>query len=218
MANRVPVPARIRYLIVCAVGLLAAYTVGALLSYARVYIMHVLGEKIILQFRKDIYARLQTLSVSYFDNRQTGEIRSRVTSDTQVVEEFVNHAADTLICDPIRLVIMCVIMFHKSSTLALVALIQLPILFFVSYTFSRRIRSIYRAVRERQPRSAQGPGTDQRNQSNQAFVREKMSSRASALMQSPRDEHQGHKTWFSSSRADWLSDRLRLCGRSARYR
>ncbi|MCL5103135.1 MAG: ABC transporter ATP-binding protein/permease [Armatimonadetes bacterium] len=149
MANRAPYPARVRYLILCALGLLGAYTVGALLSYARAYIMHILGEKVILQVRKDIYARLQTLSVSYFDNRQTGEIMSRVTSDTQVVEEFVNHAADTLVCDAVRLAGMCVIMFSISTTLTLVALIPLPILFFASYTFSRRIRSIYRAVRER---------------------------------------------------------------------
>ncbi len=74
---------------------------------------------------------------------------SRVTNDTQMVEEFVNHAADTLVSDVFRLFAMCAVMFYLSSKLALVALIPVPILFFLAFRFARRIRGTYRAVRER---------------------------------------------------------------------
>ena len=136
-------------LLLCAVWLLAVYAALAFLMFARSCVMHVLGEKIILELRKQVYSRLQMLSVSYFDSSRTGEIMSRVTNDTEVVEEFVNHAADTLISDVIRLIAMCVVMFVISPVLAFVALVPVPILFFLAFRFARRIRRIYRAVRER---------------------------------------------------------------------
>jgi ABC-type multidrug transport system fused ATPase/permease subunit len=140
---------RIRLLIFLALLLAGIYALNSLLSFARGYIMHVLGEKLILTLRKDVYRHLQQLSVSFFDTRQTGEIMSRVTSDTQVVEEFVNHAADTLVSDVIKMVAMCVVMFLISPLLSIIALVPVPILFYAGFRFARRIKSIYRAVRER---------------------------------------------------------------------
>lgn len=140
---------RFRVLIISAIALLGVYLITAVFNYARSYLMHVLGEKIILDIRKEIYSRLQMLSVSYYDNHQTGEIMSRVTNDSEVVEEFVNHAADTMISDVLKLLAMIVVMFHMSPQLALVSLIPVPILFILTYGFARRIRGIYRSVRER---------------------------------------------------------------------
>lgn len=147
--NAPPMSSRIRLLVIYAIGLLLLYAGESVLSWVRALVMHVLGEKVILKLRKDIYSRLQMLSVSYFDSRQTGEIMSRVANDTQAVEEFVNHAADTLISDFIKLIAMVAIMHWLSPTLTKVALIPIPILFFLAFRFSRKIRSIYRAVRER---------------------------------------------------------------------
>ena len=144
-------PLRQRYILLglAAGGLLAVYLVSALLTFIRSYVMHVLGEKVILELRRHSFQRLLQLSASYYDSRQTGEIMSRVTNDTQVVEEFVNHAADTLVSDVIKLVAMCVVMLALSRTLALIALVPVPLLFLLAYRFSRRIRRIYRAVRAR---------------------------------------------------------------------
>ena len=140
---------RYSMLVLCAIGLLIAYCASAGLSFMRAYVMHVLGEKIILDLRKKVYFHLQTLSISYFDNHQTGEIMSRVTNDAEVVEEFVNHAADTLVSDIIKLIAICIILFFTSKTLALIALIPVPIVFVMAFRFSRRVRKVYKSVRER---------------------------------------------------------------------
>lgn len=140
---------RILVLVICALGLLLSYAVGAGLSYARSVVMHILGERVILELRKQVYSRLQMLSNSYFDNSQTGEIMSRVTNDTEVVEEFVNHAADTLISDVVKFLAICVVMLIVSPTLGLMALVPVPIVFFLTFRFAKRIRKIYRSVRER---------------------------------------------------------------------
>ena len=89
------------------------------------------------------------LSLSYFDSRQTGEIMSRVTNDSEVVESFVNHAADTLISDVIKLFAMVTVMFIVSPTLAAIALVPVPILFVLAFRFSKRVRPLYRRIRER---------------------------------------------------------------------
>jgi len=145
----VKLDARMALLVRIIFMLLAVYGMMALMGFVRAYVMHVLGEKIIMQLRKDVYARLQLLSVSYFSSHQTGEIMSRVTSDSQMVEEFVNHAADTLIADVIKLIAICAVMFWVSPKLAWISLAPVPIVFFLAYRFARSIRPIYRKVRER---------------------------------------------------------------------
>lgn len=149
LASGVPAAVRYKTLAICAMIILCAYAFGALMTFIRGFVMHVLGEKIILEIRKRSFGRLLTLSVSYFDSNQTGEIMSRITNDTEVVEEFVNHAADTLISDVIKLTAMTVVMIMISRTLAAIALLPVPLLFVMAYRFSKRIRPLYRSVRQR---------------------------------------------------------------------
>ncbi len=144
-----PAAQRTHTLLLCAAGAMLAYAASALLVFCRSFVMHVLGEKIILELRRSIFSRLQMLSLSYFDSRQTGEIMSRVTNDSEVVESFVNHAADTLISDVIKLFAMVTVMFIVSPTLAAIALVPVPILFVLAFRFSKRVRPLYRRIRER---------------------------------------------------------------------
>lgn len=125
------------------------YGSSSFMVWVRMKTMHILGERILVDIRKQIYSRLQMLSLSYFDSGQTGEIMSRVTNDSEVVEEFVTHAADTLVSDAIRLIAMCIIMFYVCKTLAIISLLPVPIIFVLALTFSRKVRPIYRKVRER---------------------------------------------------------------------
>lgn len=140
---------RAHMLITGTVALLLLYGSSSFMVWVRMKTMHILGERILVDIRKQVYARLQMLSASFFDNSQTGEIMSRVTNDSEVVEEFVTHAADTLVSDTIRLVAMCIVMFYVCTTLAGISLLPVPIIFLLAFTFSRKVRPIYRKVRER---------------------------------------------------------------------
>lgn len=140
---------RWRLLVISTVAQILLYGSSSFMVWVRMKTMHILGERILVDIRKQIYSRLQMLSLSYFDSGQTGEIMSRVTNDSEVVEEFVTHAADTLVSDAIRLVAMCIIMFYVCKTLAIISLLPVPIIFVLALTFSRRVRPIYRKVRER---------------------------------------------------------------------
>ena len=141
--------ARFHLLIVSTLVQMSVYVSSSFVIWVRTQTMHILGEKILLDLRKHIYSRMQGLSISFFDNQQTGEIMSRVTNDSEVVEEFITHAADTLISDAIRLVAMCVVMFYICSTLAYISVLPIPILFLLAFRFSKKVRPVYRLVRQR---------------------------------------------------------------------
>jgi len=141
--------ARFHLLMVSTLVQMAVYGSSSFMIWVRTRTMHILGERILLDLRKHVYERMQGLSVSFFDNRQTGEIMSRVTNDSEVVEEFITHAADTLISDAIRLVAMCLVMFWVCKTLALIAVVPIPILFLLAFRFSKKVRPVYRLVRQR---------------------------------------------------------------------
>ena len=119
--------ARWRLLLVSTLAQILLYGSSSFMVWVRMKTMHILGERILVDIRKQVYSRLQALSISYFDSGQTGEIMSRVTNDSEVVEEFVTHAADTLISDTIRLAAMCVVMFYVCKTLAIISLLPVPI-------------------------------------------------------------------------------------------
>lgn len=142
-------PERISKLWLYMAILLGLHLSGGLLQFIRTYVMHVLGEQFILDLRKRTYEHLQKLSLNYYESRQTGEIMSRVTNDTEVVEEFVTHAADTLVGDVLRLLVSIGILFYLSAHLAIAAMVPVPFLAVVTYFYSRKIRRIYRKVRER---------------------------------------------------------------------
>jgi len=131
------------------IGLALVFTTLAILNRTRAYVMHALGERFILDLSRKIYEHVQSLSLTFFESQQTGEVMSRVTNDSQVVEEFVTHAADTLVADALQVILIVVILFQLSTPLALIALIPVPVLGLITYRYSRKVRKMYRACRER---------------------------------------------------------------------
>lgn len=140
---------RLHMLALIAVGLAMLHVTVAALNRSRALIMHVLGEKFILDLRRKLYSHLQKLSLTYYETQQTGEIMSRVTNDSEVVEEFVTHAADMVFADALKVVAIVLILFHFSVPLAIVTMIPVPILGLITYKYSRKVRRVYRSTRER---------------------------------------------------------------------
>jgi subfamily B ATP-binding cassette protein MsbA len=126
------------------------FGVHAVFVSRRTYVMHVLGQRFVLDIRRRLYAHLQRLSLTYYDSRQTGEIMSRVSNDVNVLEDLVVHGTDTVIVQVLTLIGATAIVFgYLSWQLGLVILAPIPILLLLIYRFSLRIRPIYRSIRDR---------------------------------------------------------------------
>ncbi|UCH33025.1 MAG: ABC transporter ATP-binding protein [Armatimonadota bacterium] len=133
-----------------AIAFVLVFGVHALFVARRTYVMHVLGQRFVLDIRRRLYDHLQRLSLTYYDARQTGEIMSRVSNDVNVLEDLVVHGTDTVIVQILTLVGAAAIVFgYLSWELGLVILAPVPILLVSIYRFSLRIRPIYRSIRDR---------------------------------------------------------------------
>jgi subfamily B ATP-binding cassette protein MsbA len=130
-------------------GMLGAYVALQLVSAADLYLRHALGERFILDLRVSLYDYLQRLALSYFERTSTGEIMSRVTNDVNELERFVTHGSSLTLVDLLRLVGTALVLLVLDWRLALVVMLPVPVLAVALRMFNRRVRPIYRQVRDR---------------------------------------------------------------------
>jgi subfamily B ATP-binding cassette protein MsbA len=88
--------------------------------------------------------------LSYHDNKRTGDLISRITSDIDSVQDFISQALLGILVNVLTLVGMLLVMFYLDWRFTLIALSVAPALFVVVYTFTRRIKQASRAVRKKQ--------------------------------------------------------------------
>ncbi|MGQ9458795.1 MAG: ABC transporter ATP-binding protein [Anaerolineae bacterium] len=130
-------------------GLVGVYALLNLVNAADLYIRHALGERIIYDLRVRVYAYLQRLSLSFFERTPTGELMSRVTNDVNALEQFVTHGATLTTVDLLRLLGTAGILLALEWRVALLTLLPIPILVVALRLFNRRVRPVYRRVRDR---------------------------------------------------------------------
>jgi len=140
-------PARIMPTLLAFVGV----TIGSqLFNFLRTYWLHVAGQKLLHQLRVRLYTHFQQLSLTYYDNRQTGDLMSRMTGDVEQIENIMVHGLDILLSGLLGMIIAYYYIFFKySTTLAWLILIPVPVLGFSIYFFSSRVRKIYRTIRDK---------------------------------------------------------------------
>jgi ABC-type multidrug transport system fused ATPase/permease subunit len=129
--------------------MIGVYALLALVEFGDQYLRHVLGEQFLLDLRVRIYDYLQRLSLSFFERTSTGELMSRVTNDVNELEHFITHGVTLIVVDFLRLVGASAILIWLDWRLALVALLPIPVIGFGLRRFNRRVRPIYRRVRDR---------------------------------------------------------------------
>jgi len=133
-----------------AAGVILLNGANSYFAARRTYVMHVVGQGLMRDLRVRLYDHLQKLSLTYYDSRQTGDTMSRLSNDVQAIENFVVHATDTLIVQILTLLGAAGVMFAVLSwKISLVVLIPVPFLIVGVVRFSRRIRKIYREIRDR---------------------------------------------------------------------
>lgn len=128
---------------------------GALVVLAVIYMISVatqwLQQRLMLQvsqrslkhLRKDLYDKVQTLPMSYFDNNSTGDIMSRFTNDVDTVGEMLNTTLIQLISGMITIGGTVILMLTTNWILGLITIIVTPLLTFISKTIIKKGRSAY---------------------------------------------------------------------------
>jgi ATP-binding cassette, subfamily B, bacterial len=133
---------------VAAVAVIAI--VGAVSSYFEKYLTTSVSQWVGHDLRRTLYQHIQWLSLAEHDESRTGDLITRVTSDIEVVQDFINSALLGILVNVITLVGMVGVMFYLNWRFTLIALSVSPVLFLVVYYYTRRIKRASRAVRKKE--------------------------------------------------------------------
>jgi subfamily B ATP-binding cassette protein MsbA len=121
-------------------------------QYVNTYMIEWVGNRVVMDLRKETFAHLQELPVGYFNSTQTGEMISRTVNDSALLERAVATVLTDLARQPIVLAGAVVYAVSRDWRLALAALLAFPICLVPILGFGRRVR---RAAREGQERMAE---------------------------------------------------------------
>jgi len=133
-----------------ALAVVAIALVGALSSYTQKYLTTSVAQWVGHDLRRFLYHHIQRLSLSYHDNKRTGDLISRITSDIDSVQDFVSQALLGLVVNVLTLIGMLCVMFYLDWRFTLIALSVAPALFIVVFSYTRRIKQASRAVRKKE--------------------------------------------------------------------
>jgi ATP-binding cassette subfamily B protein len=133
---------------VAAVAVIAI--VGAISAYFEKYLTTSVSQWVSHDLRKTLYHHIQRLSLADHDEARTGDLITRVTSDIEAIQDFINSALLGILVDMTTLVGMIGVMFYLNWRFTLIALSVLPALFLVVFYYTRRIKSASRAVRKQE--------------------------------------------------------------------
>ncbi len=133
-----------------AIAALVIAALGALCSYAEKYLTTSVGQWIMHDLRRTLYSHIQRLSLAYHDQKQTGDLISRVTGDIDAIQSFVASGLLGALINCLTLVGMVGVMFYINWRFTLIALSVAPVLFVLIYTFTRRIKKASRELRKKE--------------------------------------------------------------------
>ena len=133
-----------------AIALIVVALLSALSSYSEKYLTSSVGQWVVHDLRRTLYSHIQRLSLSYHDEKSTGDLISRVTSDIDAIQNLVSSALLGTLINSLTLIGMLGVMLYLSWKFTLVALCVAPVLFVVAYTFTRRIKQASREVRKKE--------------------------------------------------------------------
>lgn len=117
--------------------------------YAQYYLTMLVAQRSLADLRREIFAHVQRLPVSYFDRHPVGRIVTRLTTDVDVINEMFAAGVISIAMDVLTLLGIVAIMAVLDWRLALVTLALLPPMALAINFFRLRARQNYRAIRER---------------------------------------------------------------------
>jgi subfamily B ATP-binding cassette protein MsbA len=133
-----------------ALAVLTIAIMGALCSYADKYVTTSVAQWVMHDLRRLVYHHLQRLSLAYHDNKQTGDLLSRVTSDIDAIQSFIASGLLGSAVNILTLAGMVGVMFYLNWRFTLIALSITPVLFAVVFHYTRRIKKAAREVRKKE--------------------------------------------------------------------
>ncbi|MBP3435929.1 MAG: ABC transporter ATP-binding protein [Clostridia bacterium] len=130
-------------LIVLVVTLLCVYFLQNLSGTFRTFYMRIAGDRFLTDMRNDIYRKAQYLPARFYDKTSTGSIFTRISNDTQTLNNFTLRMAQDAVVQFFTMIGIMIIMFSMNWKLTLLSLIPVPFVAIGSRIFGKKIKPVY---------------------------------------------------------------------------
>jgi len=128
--------------------LLTVYTGSLAASAGSFYIMIIVGQKVLFTLRSQVFHKIESLSLRFFDKQETGDMMSRMTNDTEVINRVLSRGISRFASSIFTLAGILIAMLTLNLSLALVSFSILPLMVISTLFFSKRVRKAYRRTRK----------------------------------------------------------------------
>jgi ABC-type multidrug transport system fused ATPase/permease subunit len=131
-------------------SLLALFLIRILFRFLSSYCSHRAAWRLVLELRMKVYNAIQSFSMDYFHNKQTGDLLSRVMNDVATFELIYAHITPDIITNFVTLTGVTAILFSINARLALITCIPIPFILLSGWFFSRRVRPNFSKMQKSQ--------------------------------------------------------------------
>ena len=121
------------------ITLIALLAIG---TFIRFYLMTWIGERVSADIRKAVFNRLVILHPSYFEENMSGEIMSRLTTDTTLLQSIIGSSFSMALRSSLMLIGGLIMMFITNLKLTLIVIAVVPVVMFPMMYFGRKVRSL----------------------------------------------------------------------------
>jgi len=132
-----------RQIVIAGIIVLILYILRMLLRYFVQYYGHLMGVRMQKQMRSDLFAHLEKLPYSFFDNHETGSIMTRLTSDLFEVSELAHHGPENLFICAVMIIGSFVYLCTIDVNLTLIIFTCVPIMIAVSIVTRKKMRQAF---------------------------------------------------------------------------
>ena len=130
-------------------ALIALFVLQAIFVSVRYYLFTIVGERIVTDLRKRLFDAIVEQEIGFFDHTKTGELTSRLTSDTQILQNAVTVNVSMALRNLLQAIGGIAVLFFTSFDLALVMVIAVPAVVGIAVYYGRRVRKLSRKVQDK---------------------------------------------------------------------
>jgi subfamily B ATP-binding cassette protein MsbA len=129
-------------------ALIGVYFVKGCARYGQAYLMARVGQRVVMRLRDEVYEHLQGMSLSFFHNRASAELLSRLTHDVGRLSRISSQDPALAIREVFTLIILLVVVFAREWRLAVIALVVFPLIALALVRIGKKLRAINKRGQE----------------------------------------------------------------------
>jgi len=123
---------------------LITFLARGVVQFLRSYMAHIAGWGVVSDARKYVYEHMQRLSLHFYEDKQTGQLMSRVVNDTDLFERMISHAIPDVMVNIITFVGITVVLASMNLRLTLYSMAPIPLVILAVIYFTKFVRPAFR--------------------------------------------------------------------------